>query len=104
MTRKYVATSNVTPQDDHEQPRVTALNPHPLSKPVSSKIQRDQHGKSDTRFMHNHPSGDPELSCDNIEMTREIRTAAGALGIAIHDHLVIGRKDHASFRSLGLLT
>ena len=37
-------------------------------------------------------------------MTREIKTAAEALGIAIHDHLVIGRKGHASFRSLGLLT
>jgi hypothetical protein len=34
-------------------------------------------------------------------MTREIRKAAEALGIAIHDHLVIGRKGHASFRSLG---
>ena len=34
-------------------------------------------------------------------MTREIKTAAEALGITIHDHLVIGRKGHASFRSLG---
>jgi DNA repair protein RadC len=33
----------------------------------------------------------------------EIRKAAEALGISIHDHLVIGRKGHASFRSLGLL-
>ncbi len=54
-------------------------------------------------LVHNHPSGDPKPSRDDIEMTREIRTAAGALGIAIHDHLVIGRKGHASFRSLGLL-
>jgi DNA repair protein RadC len=51
--------------------------------------------------MHNHPSGDPKPSRD--EMTREIKTAAEALGISIHDHLVIGRKGHASFRSLGLL-
>ena len=36
--------------------------------------------------------------------TLEDPTAADALGIAIHDHLVIGRKGHASFRSLGLLT
>ena len=54
-------------------------------------------------LVHNHPSGDPKPSRDDIEMTREIRTAAEALGIAIHDHLVIGRKGHASFRSLGLL-
>ncbi len=55
-------------------------------------------------LVHNHPSGDPKPSRDDIEMTREIRKAAEALGITIHDHLVIGRKGHASFRSLGLLT
>ena len=54
-------------------------------------------------LVHNHPSGDPKPSRDDIEMTREIKSAAGALGISIHDHLVIGRKGHASFRSLGLL-
>ena len=55
-------------------------------------------------LVHNHPSGDPKPSRDDIEMTKEIRKAAEALGISIHDHLVIGRKGHASFRSLGLLT
>ena len=55
--------------------------------------------------MHNHPSGDPKPSRGDIEMTREVKKAAEALGIAIaiHDHLVIGRKGHASFRSLGLI-
>jgi len=50
--------------------------------------------------VHNHPSGDPKPSRDDIEMTKE----AEALGIAIQDHLVIGRKGYGSFRSLGLLT
>jgi DNA repair protein RadC len=54
-------------------------------------------------LVHNHPSGDPKPSREDIEMTKEIRKAAEALGISIHDHLVIGRKGHASFRSLGLL-
>ena len=63
-----------------------------------------EHGASAIILVHNHPSGDPKPSRDDIEMTREIKTAAGALGISIHDHLVIGRKGHASFRSLGLLT
>jgi DNA repair protein RadC len=54
-------------------------------------------------LVHNHPSGDPKPSRDDIEMTREVKAAAGTLGIAIHDHLVVGRKGHASFRSLGLL-
>ena len=52
-------------------------------------------------LVHYHPSGDPKPSRDDIEMTKEIAKAAEALGI--HDHLVIGRKGHASFRSLGLL-
>jgi DNA repair protein RadC len=90
-------------QDDHEQPRVAAPNPRPLSNAVRRKIKREQRRKSDSGLLHNHPSGDPKPSRDDIEMTREIKTAAEALGIAIHDHLVIGRRGHASFRSLGLL-
>ncbi|WP_296399901.1 JAB domain-containing protein [Reyranella sp.] len=67
---------------------------------MPSCVQRD--ARSD-RFTHNHPSGDPKPCRDDIEMTKEIKAAAGALGISIHDHLVIGRKGHASFRSLGLI-
>jgi DNA repair protein RadC len=61
------------------------------------------HEASALILVHNHPSGDPKPSREDIEMTREIKAAAEPLGIAIHDHLVIGRKGHASFRSLGLL-
>ena len=53
--------------------------------------------------MHSHPSGDPKPSRDDIELKREIKAASEALGITIHDHLVIGRKEHASFRNLWLL-
>jgi len=54
-------------------------------------------------LVHNHPSGDPTPSKADIAMTREVTAAAKALGIALHDHLVIGRAGHASFKSLGLL-
>lgn len=54
-------------------------------------------------LVHNHPSGDPTPSRADIEMTRDIDKAAKALHIAVHDHLVIGRAGHASFKSLGLL-
>ena len=54
-------------------------------------------------LVHNHPSGDPTPSRADIDMTREIEKAAKALHIAVHDHLVIGRGGHASFKSLGLL-
>jgi len=54
-------------------------------------------------LVHNHPSGDPTPSKADILMTREIVTAAKTLSLAVHDHLVIGRGGHASFKSLGLL-
>jgi DNA repair protein RadC len=62
-----------------------------------------EHSASAIILVHNHPSGDPTPSKADIEMTREIAAAAKALKIAIHDHLVIGRNGHASFKSLGLL-
>jgi DNA repair protein RadC len=62
-----------------------------------------EHGASAIILVHNHPSGDPTPSRADIDMTREIAAAAKALKIAVHDHLVIGRHGHASFKSLGLL-
>jgi DNA repair protein RadC len=52
---------------------------------------------------HNHPSGDPKPSRADIDMTRELKAAANALEIELHDHVVIGHGTHASFRSLGPL-
>ena len=60
-------------------------------------------GASSIILVHNHPSGDPTPSKADIAMTREVVTAAKALGIAMHDHLVIGRGGNASFKSLVLL-
>jgi DNA repair protein RadC len=60
-------------------------------------------GASAIILVHNHPSGDPTPSRADIEMTRDVAAAAKALSIAVHDHLVIGRSGHASFKSLGLL-
>jgi len=54
-------------------------------------------------MVHNHPSGDVTPSRADIEMTKQVREAAKAVGIALHDHLIIGRGKHASFRSLGLI-
>lgn len=52
---------------------------------------------------HNHPSGDPKPSREDIETTRELKAAANALEVELHDHVVIGHGKHASFKSLGLL-
>jgi DNA repair protein RadC len=53
--------------------------------------------------VHNHPSGDPKPSREDIYMTRQLKAAANALEVELHDHVVIGHGKHASFRSLGLL-
>ena len=53
--------------------------------------------------VHNHPSGDPTPSKDDIDMTYEIRDTGARLGITLHDHLIIGKDGHASFKNLGLL-
>ena len=60
-------------------------------------------GASAIILVHNHPSGDPSPSRADIDMTNQIVTAAKALNISVHDHLIIGHKDHASFKSMGLL-
>jgi len=54
-------------------------------------------------LVHNHPSGDPTPSRADIEMTAEIKAASAALGIVLHDHLIIGTGRHLSFRREGLL-
>lgn len=54
-------------------------------------------------LVHNHPSGDPTPSAEDIAMTENIRLAAEALGLVLHDHLVIGKSREISFRSEGYL-
>lgn len=54
-------------------------------------------------IVHNHPSGDPKPSRQDIALTQELIAAAKPLGISIHDHVVIGSTGQASLRSLGLI-
>jgi DNA repair protein RadC len=54
-------------------------------------------------LVHNHPSGDPTPSREDISMTRTVAAAAQPLGVAVHDHIVIARSGHSSFRTMGLL-
>jgi DNA repair protein RadC len=60
-------------------------------------------GASAVIMVHNHPSGDPTPSKADIEMTREVQKAAAALGVTVHDHVILGRGRHTSLKSLGLL-
>ncbi len=52
-------------------------------------------------LVHNHPSGDPTPSPDDIALTQKIVSAAQALDITVHDHLIIGSSAEVSLRSLG---
>ncbi|GAA6165614.1 DNA repair protein RadC [Pelagimonas sp. KU-00592-HH] len=54
-------------------------------------------------LVHNHPSGDPTPSQSDIEMTAKVKAAAEALGLTLHDHIIIGKSTELSFRSEGYL-
>lgn len=54
-------------------------------------------------LVHNHPSGDPTPSRADIDMTKLIVEAARPLGVAVHDHVIVGKTGHASFRALRLI-
>ena len=54
-------------------------------------------------LVHNHPSGDPTPSRADIQMTQSIIEVAKPLGIAVHDHIIVGKDGHASFKGLRLI-
>ena len=54
-------------------------------------------------MVHNHPSGDPTPSREDIQLTRAIADAAKPLGIMVHDHLIIARASHISLQAEGLM-
>lgn len=54
-------------------------------------------------LVHNHPSGDPTPSEADLSMTRQVHAACTALGLVLHDHLIIGKSRELSFRAQGYL-
>jgi DNA repair protein RadC len=54
-------------------------------------------------LVHNHPSGDPTPSRADIQMTQSIVEIAKPLGIAVHDHIIVGKEGHASLKGLKLI-
>ena len=54
-------------------------------------------------LVHNHPSGDPTPSTADIDMTNKVVESCAAMGIIVHDHIVIGAEGHTSFRATGLI-
>jgi DNA repair protein RadC len=60
-------------------------------------------GAASLILVHNHPSGNPEPSRADIQITQRIAEAGRLLGIAVHDHVIVGREGHVSLRSKGLI-
>jgi DNA repair protein RadC len=60
-------------------------------------------GSSALILVHNHPSGDPSPSRADIDITRNVQEAGRRLGIAVHDHIIMGREGHKSLRAMGVL-
>src|SRR5919106_2570733 len=60
-------------------------------------------GASAIIMVHNHPSGDPTPSRADIEMTKQVVQAMAAVGLTVHDHVIVGKNRHTSFKSQGLI-
>ena len=54
-------------------------------------------------LVHNHPSGDPEPSPEDLEITRRLVAAGELVGIRVVDHVVIGEGCYVSFLERGLI-
>jgi DNA repair protein RadC len=62
-----------------------------------------EHSATAIILVHNHPSGDPTPSSADVQMTRQINEIAKPMGIAVHDHVIIGRSGHVSMKGLRLI-
>lgn len=60
-------------------------------------------GATNLILVHNHPTGDPQPSRADIQLTREIMEAGKRLSVAVHDHIIMGARGHTSLRSQGLM-
>ena len=54
-------------------------------------------------LVHNHPSGSPQPSRADIQITQRIAEAGRLLGVTVHDHVIVGREGHISLRAQGLV-
>jgi len=90
---------------------VTIVRDRALPTPSTASIAPEHQGfivqnqvvGAEAWLLHNHPSGDPTPSRADIEMTKAVARALETVGVTLHDHVIVGRKGHSSFRSLGLI-
>ena len=92
----------VIARDDHDSAPSAAPKPRHHLQGFFKKIIEYQNDNERRGMIHNHPSGDPTPSRPDILMTQQIVDIAKPLGILVHDHIIVGREGHASFRALKL--
>jgi len=96
----YLNTRNMLIHDDHlGDGSIGEATIHP--REVIHKAM--DLGASAVILVHNHPSGSPEPSRADIQITQRIAEAGRLLNITVHDHVIIGRQGHVSLRAQGLI-
>lgn len=90
-------------RDDHDSALSAAPKPRHHLQGLFKKIIEYQNDNERRGMIHNHPSGSPEPSRADIDITNRIAEAGRLLGVTVHDHLVIGREGHVSLREKGLI-
>jgi DNA repair protein RadC len=96
----YLNTRNMLIHDDHlGDGSIDEATIHP--REVIHKAM--DLGASAVILVHNHPSGSPEPSRADIQITQRIAEAGRLLNITVHDHVIIGRQGHVSLRAQGLI-
>jgi hypothetical protein len=93
----------VTQRHGEKLETLTALQSLPQLVEMIGNISADQCGNNGSRLVHNHPSSDPTPSRADIQMTQAIVEVAKPLGIAVHDHIIVGKDGHASLKGLKLI-
>ncbi len=87
-------------RDDHDSALSAAPKPRHHLQRFFKKIIEYQNDNEHSGMTHNHPSGDPTPSTADIRMTLDIIAIAQPFGIAVHDHLIVGRNGHSSLKGL----
>ena len=96
----YLDTKNRLVQDHHAAEGTideAAIHPREVIK------RGLEIGASALILVHNHPSGNPEPSRADIQITNRIAEAGRLLGITVHDHVIVGSEGHVSLRAKGLI-
>jgi DNA repair protein RadC len=97
----FLDTKNAIIKDEAQQ---TGTINHAVIYPREVVKRALELGAAAVIMVHNHPSGDPTPSTADIDMTAQVQNALKAVGISLHDHLIITRREYASLKGLGYIS